>query len=143
MKKIVSVVLLVSLLVLMVVGCSDDNMVQRTIVIQNDSGVDITNVDIETKFMGDSRNEPNSTPVILDGKNMSISFTFDKNNMQEIFVFLGVSRTTTENSFGNNIQFRFNPDNNEDILITVTLSENETTFIITHSGDGYLELELG
>ena len=138
MKKVLIAVVLASLFILTFVGCSDSNIIERTIVVQNSSGRGITYVDfsVGSDYVSGSRIAASYPPVILaDTESIEFSQVFDKTANTTGYGNLYVGSDTSNGDITRTHRFTFEVDNEENVVITITYESPD--LVLEGEGGGY------
>ncbi len=143
MKKALIAVVLASIVILTFVGCSDSNIIERTIVVQNSSGRGITYLDfsVGSYFESGSRIAVSYPPVILaDTESIELSQVFDKTVSTVGYGTLYVGSDTSSGDIARIHRFTFEVDNEENVVITITYESPD--LVLAGTGGGYEAADL-
>ena len=133
MKKTVGVILVMTLVLFAFISCDTAGLIKRTIVVENESEIDITSVTITIKHMGVDDRSVQQEPVFIEaGSSMKFIQYIQESNDPDVYCEVRVNSYTDSNPYYDTIFFTFDRDSKEDVVLTVTLGESD----ISISGDG-------
>ncbi len=133
MKKFLILVLIATVVLFAFSSCDTAGLIKRTIVVENDSEIDLTSVTITIKHMAENNRMVAEEPVFIEaGSRMNFVQYIQETNDPNVYCEARINSYTDGNSYYDTIYFTFDRDSKEDVVLTVTLEESD----IAISGDG-------